>query len=44
MAQLVPRNLAQLVTFKKPKLGPVKNFTAYIYIYVLKPKWFRIGG
>ena len=34
LAQLVPLNLAQLVTFKNPKLGPVNNSTAYIYIYM----------
>ena len=35
MAQLETINLAQLVTIKKAKLGPVNNFTAYIYIYVV---------
>ena len=34
LAQLVPLNLAQLVTFKNPKLGPVNNFTACIYICI----------
>ena len=34
LAQLVPLNLAQLVKFKNPKLGPVNNFTAYMYIYI----------
>ena len=26
-------DLAQLITLKTPKLGPVNNFTAYIYIH-----------
>ena len=34
MAQLVTINLAQLVTIKKAKIGPVNNFTAHIYIYI----------
>ena len=34
LAQLVPLNLAQLVMFKDPKLGPVNNVTAYIYIHI----------
>ena len=34
LAQLVPFNLAQLVTFENPKLGPDNNFTAYMYIYI----------
>ena len=33
MAQLVTINVAQLVTIKMAKRGPVSNFTAYIYIY-----------
>ena len=31
MAQLVTINVAQLVTIKMAKRGPVSNFTAYIY-------------
>ena len=34
MAQLVTINVAQLVTIKMAKRGPVSNFTAYIYIYI----------
>ena len=33
MAQLVTINVAQLVTIKMAKRGPVSNFTACIYIY-----------
>ena len=33
LAQTVTFNLAQLVRFKSPKLGPANNFTACIYIY-----------
>ena len=32
MAQLVTINVAQLVTIKMAKRGPVSNFTTYIYI------------
>ena len=32
MAQLVTINVAQLVTIKMAKRGPVSNFTAYIYV------------
>ena len=32
MAQLVTINVAQLVTIKMAKRGPVSNITAYIYI------------
>ena len=31
MAQLVTINVAQLVTIKMAKRGPVSNFTAYTY-------------
>ena len=34
MAQLVTINVAQLVSIKMAKRGPVSNFTAYIYIYM----------
>ena len=34
LAQLVTFNLAQLVTFKNPKLGSVNHFTAYIYVAI----------
>ena len=34
MAQLVTINVAQLVTIKMAKRGPVSNITAYIYIYI----------
>ena len=34
MAQLVTINVAQLVTIKMAKRGPVSNFTAYRYIYI----------
>ena len=34
MAQLVTINVAQLVTIKMAKRGPVSNFTACIYIYI----------
>ena len=34
MAQLVTINVAQLVTIKMAKRGPVSNITAYIYIYM----------
>ena len=34
MAQLVTINVAQLVTIKMAKRGPVSNFTAHIYIYI----------
>ena len=27
--------LDQFITIKKAKLGPVNNFTAYVYIYML---------
>ena len=33
MAQLVTINVAQLVTIKMAKRGPVSNITAYIYIH-----------
>ena len=36
MAQLVTINVAQLVTIKMAKRGPVSNFTAYIYIHILR--------
>ena len=35
VAQLVTINVAQLVTIKMAKRGPVSNFTAFIYIYML---------
>ena len=34
MAQLVTINVAQLVTIKMAKRGPVSNFTACMYIYI----------
>ena len=34
MAQLVTINVAQLVTIKMAKRGPISNFTAYNYIYI----------
>ena len=38
MAQLVTINVAQFVTIKMAKRGPVSNFTAYIYIFAVELK------
>ena len=44
MAQLVTINVAQLVTIKIAKRGPVSNFTAYIYISLsLSPLFFFLS-
>ena len=34
--QFLTYNLDQFLTYKTPNLGPVFNFTAYIYIYAVK--------